>query len=103
VFASGEGQEELRTEPIAADARELGTPRGAGDPADVLHEAPGLPPEPNRHGRARAKGVFSPVRPRYRPPGSLRWLDLVSRAGASTSSCRGSVLSAIWQGDDHGA
>lgn len=48
MFASGEGQEEVRTEPIAADARELGTPRGAGDPADVLHEAPSLPPQPNR-------------------------------------------------------
>ena len=96
MFASGEGQEEVRTEPIAADARELGTPRGAGDPADVLHEAPGLPPQPNRHGRARAMTVFS-------PPG--RGTGHRAACGGWTASrprvrvpphCGGSVPSGTW-------
>jgi hypothetical protein len=79
MSSSGEGREELGAAPTAADTRELGTPRGAGEiPPEVLDEAPGFPsPEPNRHGRARAMTVFSPVRPRYRPPGGVLWLDLV--------------------------
>ncbi len=58
----------------AADARELETPGGAGEiPPDLLDE-----PESNRHGRARAMTIFSPVRPWYRwPPGGALWLDLV--------------------------
>jgi len=58
----------------APDARELGTPGGAGEiPPDLLDE-----PESNRHGRAVAMTIFSPVRPWYRwPPGGALWLDLV--------------------------
>jgi hypothetical protein len=63
------------SEPTAAHTRELGTPRGTGEIApEVLDTAPGFPsPEPNRHGRARAMTVFSPVR----PPGSMLWLNAV--------------------------
>ena len=67
------------SEKTAEDSRELGTPRGRGEiEAEELDTAPGLPsPEPNRHGRARAMTVFSPVRPKYRPPGGVLWLGLV--------------------------
>jgi hypothetical protein len=74
--SSDEIGEEFRT---AADARELGMSRGAGEiPAEVLDEEPGFPsPEPNRHGRTRAMTVFSPVRPWHRrPPGGVLWLGL---------------------------
>jgi hypothetical protein len=64
-------------QPAAAEARELGTPRGSGE---VSPGAPGV--EPNRHGRARAMTVFSPVRPWYRwPPGGVLWLALVFTVG----------------------
>jgi hypothetical protein len=80
MSSSGEDREQPGTQPTAADTRELGTPRGAGDvPAEVVDEAPGFPsPEPNRHGRARAMTVFSPVRrPYQKPPGGVLWLRLV--------------------------
>jgi hypothetical protein len=82
MSSTGDRREQPGGEPTAADSRELGTPRGAGEiPAEVLDHAPGLAsPEPNRHGRARAMTVFSPVRPRYRPPGGVLWLDLVFKA-----------------------
>lgn len=82
MSSSGEGREKAGTELSAATARELGMPRGAGEIApDVLDEAPGFPsPAPNRHGRVRAMTVFSPVRPWYRPPGGVLWLDLMFKA-----------------------
>jgi hypothetical protein len=67
------------SEPTAAQTRELGTPRGTGEiTPEVLDTAPGFSsPEPNRHGRARAMTVFTPVQPRYRPPGGVLWLNAV--------------------------
>ncbi len=64
MSSTGEGGEgDPGIQPGAADTRELGTPRGTGEvPLNVLDAAPGLSaPEPNRHGRARAMTVFSPV------------------------------------------
>ncbi len=58
----------------APDTRETGTPRGTGH----------LAPEPNRHGRAHAMTVFSPLR-----PGGVLLLRLVlaiGRLGASSSN-----------------
>ena len=67
------------SEPTAVQTRELGTPRDTGEIAlEVLDTAPGFqPPDPNRHGRARAMTVFSPVRPRYRPPGGVLSLNVM--------------------------
>src|SRR4051794_9913879 len=84
MSASGVGRESDGTEPTAPDTRALGAPRGAGEiPDEVLDTAPGLPsPEPNRHGRARAMTVFSPVKPPWsRPPGGVLWLYLMFLAG----------------------
>ena len=84
----------MASQPTAAQTRELGTPRGTGEVSqEVLDTAPGFPsPEPNRHGRARAMTVFSPVRPRYRPPGGVLWLQtvfwLARRFPGSTSTIR---------------
>src|SRR3954453_12825538 len=81
---SGEGREPPGTEPTAPDTRAPGTPRGTGEIRDeVLDTAPGLAsPEPNRHGRARAMTVFSPVKaPWSRPPGGVLWLYLMFLAG----------------------
>lgn len=102
------------SETTADDARELGTPRGTGEvPPEVLDTAPGLPsPEPNRHGRARAMTVFSPVRPTWRPPGGVLWLGLVFTF-ARTFTDRTSTIrelsfihfarwAVVWQLPDHG-
>jgi hypothetical protein len=62
----------------APETRAAGTPPGTGQIADeVLDRAHGFPsPEPNRHGRARAMTVFSPVKPFLRwPPGGVLWLQ----------------------------
>lgn len=79
MLSGTEGAAETSSEPSAADARQLGTPRGAGE--ILSDEATGHPSiEPNRHGRARAMTVFSPVRAWYRPPGGVLWLGLVFKA-----------------------
>lgn len=79
---AGEGDPDAPT--TAAGTRERGTPRGTGEvPEEVLDAGTGgEAPEPNRHGRARAMTVFSPIRPPWqRPVGGAPWLDAVFFVG----------------------